>query len=99
MRIPCSFSKLRGLVPALALSLGIASSVPAALLASVGSAMAQQPQARIAAIDSSARTTLVGSRPAAAKSATDTGRMSPSAKLEGVTVVFSRSEAQEAALQ
>jgi subtilase family serine protease len=61
--------------------------------------MAQQPQARIAAIDSSSRATLVGSRPAAAKSATDTGRMSPAAKLEGVTVVFSRSQAQEAALQ
>jgi hypothetical protein len=61
--------------------------------------MAQQPLARIGAVESSARTTLVGSRPAAAKSATDTGRMSSSAKLEGVTVVFSRSQAQEAALQ
>jgi subtilase family serine protease len=93
MRISRSFSKLRGLVPALALSLGFVSS-----LIWTGSAMAQ-PQARIAAIDSSARATLVGSRPVAAKSASDTGRMSPSAKLEGVTVVFSRSQAQEAALQ
>jgi subtilase family serine protease len=104
MRISRGFSKLRGLVPALALSLGIAPSVPAvlgaaALFAPVGSAMAQQPAARIAAIDSSSRATLVGSRPAAAKSAVDTGRMSPAAKLEGVTVVFSRSQAQEAALQ
>lgn len=89
MRISRSFSKLCGLVSALALSLGISSSL----------IWAQQPQARIAAIDSSARATLVGSRPAAARSATDTGRMSPSAKLEGVTVVFGRSQAQEAALQ
>ena len=101
MRISRSFSKLRGLVPALVISLGFVPSLPVALGATalVGSAMAQQPQARIAAIDSSARATLVGSRPAAAHSANDTGRMSPSAKLEGVTVVFSRSQAQEAALQ
>jgi subtilase family serine protease len=94
MRISRGFSKLRGLVPALALSLGIVSSLTGA-----GSAVAQGPQARIAAIDSSSRATLVGSRPAAARTATDTGRMSAAAKLEGVTVVFSRSQAQEAALQ
>jgi subtilase family serine protease len=95
MRISRSFSKLCGfVVPALALSLGIVSP-----LIGTESAMAQGPQARIAAIDSSARATLVGSRPAAAHSAIDTGRMSASAKLEGVTVVFSRSQAQEAALQ
>jgi Pro-kumamolisin, activation domain/Bacterial Ig-like domain (group 3) len=101
MRIYRIFSKLRGLGPALVLSLGFVPSLPVALgaTASVGLAMAQQPQARITAIDSSARATLVGSRPAAAHSANDTGRMSPSAKLEGVTVVFSRSQAQEAALQ
>jgi subtilase family serine protease len=104
MRISRSFSKLCGLGPALALSLDFAPLMlaalgVAALFAPVGSAMAQQPEARIAAIDISSRATLVGSRPTAAKSATDTGRMSPAAKLEGVTVVFGRSQAQEAALQ
>ncbi|HWZ51165.1 MAG TPA: protease pro-enzyme activation domain-containing protein [Granulicella sp.] len=65
-----------------------------------GFTLAQEPQARIsAAIDSSARFALVGSHPGAASGAYDVGRMPASAKLTGVSISFSRSATQEAALQ
>jgi subtilase family serine protease len=103
MRISRSYSKL-GLFSAQAVRLGVISSFQVALgasvfLASAGVVAAQEPQARIAAIDSSARATLVGSHPAVANAANDLGRVSGATKLESVSVVFQRSEAQEAALQ
>ena len=94
MRISCGFSRLRGIVPALAVGFGMVSS-----LIGTGSAVAQQPQARIAAIDSSARATLVGSRPAAARSATDTGRMSAVGEAGGRDGGVRPVAEQEAALQ
>jgi subtilase family serine protease len=65
-----------------------------------GAAVAQTPAARItAAISSGSRTTLEGSRPPAARAANDTGRLAATTKLQGVTITFARSDAQEAALQ
>ena len=65
----------------------------------LGSLLAQTPQARIAAIDNSARTTLVGSHPFAARAANESGRLSATTEIKGATLVFSRSDAQEASLQ
>ncbi len=65
-----------------------------------GAAFAQTPQARItAAISSGSRTTLAGSHPPMARSTNETGRLASSTKLEGVTINFAKSDAQEAALQ
>jgi subtilase family serine protease len=56
-------------------------------------------QPRITApIDSSRRATLAGSRPPRANSANDIGAVSPSMKLQGISLVFSRSAAQQTAL-
>jgi subtilase family serine protease len=64
------------------------------------SAQAQTPVARIVApVDNSSRVTLAGSRPARLQNATDAGRMSGMTPLQGVSFAFSRSAAQEAALE
>jgi subtilase family serine protease len=69
----------------------------AALLVNV--ATAQKPEARIlTAVDNSTRVTLTGSRSAALARATDLGRMPATTALQGVNLVFSRSAAQQAAL-
>ena len=61
---------------------------------------AQQTGARInRSIDNSQRFTIVGSRPRRIGKATDAGRMNSGARLQGVSLEFSRSAAQEAALR
>ncbi|HKW16672.1 MAG TPA: protease pro-enzyme activation domain-containing protein [Terriglobales bacterium] len=61
---------------------------------------AQQPSGRITrAIDDSARVTLAGSRPPRLQAASDLGPMDTATRLRGVSIAFSRSAAQEAALQ
>jgi hypothetical protein len=58
-----------------------------------------RPQPRITApITNSSRLTLVGSRPPRANSAEDAGPVSPTLNLHGISLVFSRSTAQQAAL-
>jgi subtilase family serine protease len=52
-----------------------------------------------AAIDSSSRAVISGSRPMRANPANDVGKVSPDMKLQGITLVFNRSAAQEEALQ
>jgi subtilase family serine protease len=70
------------------------------LVFSALSAQAQKPEARILApVDNSARFTLPGSRPARLQNATDAGRMSGMTPLQSVTFAFSRSAAQETALE
>jgi subtilase family serine protease len=62
-------------------------------------AAAQKPAPRIvSAIDSSSRVTLAGSRPLRALAANDMGAVPPGTKLQGMTLVFSRSAAQQADL-
>ena len=75
--------------------------VSAALLAvSLLPAQAQKPEARILVpVDNSARATLTGSRPAMLRNATDAGRMSGMTPIQSATFAFSRSAAQEAALE
>ncbi|QHN03261.1 peptidase S53 [Granulicella sp. WH15] len=64
------------------------------------SSPAQQPRPRItSSIDTTSRATIPGSHPNAARSENEGGRMTSSAKLQGVSIVFSRSAAQEADLQ
>ena len=69
---------------------------------SAASSLAQStatPQARItAAIDSSSRTALAGSRSSQAIAANDVGAVPVSTKLTGMTLVFSRTPAQQADL-
>jgi hypothetical protein len=61
---------------------------------------AQQPMGRITrAINNSARITLAGSRPPRIQTADDLGRMESSKQLHGISLVFSRTAAQEAALE
>jgi subtilase family serine protease len=74
----------------------------AAILSLFGlSAAAQKPEARILApVDNTARVTLAGTRPSARlQNATDAGRMSAMTPLQGVSIAFSRSAAQETALE
>lgn len=52
-----------------------------------------------AAIDASSRAVISGSRSMRANPANDAGKVSPDLKLQGITLIFNRSAAQEAALQ
>jgi subtilase family serine protease len=64
-------------------------------------ALAQMPglQPRITStIDNSSRTTLLGSRPQRANAAQDAGAVSPSLAFHGISLVFSRTPAQDADL-
>jgi hypothetical protein len=73
----------------------------AAALGAVLPAISQTPalQPRITApIDNSSRATLTGSRPPRANAADDIGAVPPSMKLQGISLAFSRSAAQQAAL-
>ncbi len=64
------------------------------------SGLAQQPAARLAgAIAGNTRTVLPNSRNPRALPANDTGAVAPDTAVNGITLVFSRSAAQEAALQ
>src|SRR5271168_88619 len=62
--------------------------------------LAQTPRPRITTeIDNSQRAILPGTHPPMARPELDAGRVPAATKLEGITIVFSRSAAQEAALQ
>jgi len=64
------------------------------------SALAQRPVARItAAINNAERTQIAGSRSPRALAADDAGAVPAGTKLQGMTLVFSRTAAQEADLQ
>lgn len=61
---------------------------------------AQQATTRIASeIDDGARITVPGMRPPTAKRANDIGPVAPETPMQGMSIVFKRSPAQEAALQ
>ena len=63
-------------------------------------ASAQQPAARIAAeISSRERVPLRGSHSPLARPENESGRVSPEMRLEGISIVFSRTDAQERDLQ
>jgi subtilase family serine protease len=51
-----------------------------------------------APIDNSSRATLTGSRPPRAKAANDIGAVPPTMKLQGISIIFSRTPDQQAAL-
>jgi subtilase family serine protease len=69
-------------------------------VAAAASIPAQTPQARIlGTIDNARRVTLAGSHPASARPANDAGRLSSATEIKGASIVFSRSDAQEASLQ
>jgi subtilase family serine protease len=51
-----------------------------------------------APIDNSSRATLTGSRPPRAKAANDIGSVPPTMKLQGISIIFSRTPDQQAAL-
>lgn len=71
----------------------------ALLAASSVSAFAQKPEARITApIDNANRATLSGSRPMLAQAANDAGRMAGTTQFTQMSLVFSRSAAQQSAL-
>jgi subtilase family serine protease len=75
-----------------------AATIPAAL-PGIAQAQAPKPQPRITSpIDNSARVTLAGSRPPRALPANDTGAVPSTLQLQGISVVFSRSADQQAAL-
>jgi hypothetical protein len=63
-------------------------------------ASAQQPAPRITGqINSSSRSTIAGSHPPATRSMHDSGRVSSNTQLPGMSIVLSRTPAQEADLQ
>jgi subtilase family serine protease len=63
-------------------------------------AAAQQPAARVTAeINNSERAVIKGSHPPMARSANETGRVPADTRIAGMSVVFRRSDAQEADLQ
>jgi len=71
----------------------------ALLAASTVSATAQKPEARITApVDNANRSTLTGSRPMLAQAANDAGRMPGTTQFQQMNIVFSRSAAQQSAL-
>lgn len=71
----------------------------ALVAATTGSVWAQRPEARIKApIDNGVRSSLQGTRLAMAQPENDAGRMSASAQLEQMTIVFGKSAAQQSAL-
>jgi subtilase family serine protease len=62
--------------------------------------LAQTPEARIATeIDNSERTAIQGTHPPMARPENDAGRVPAGTKLQGISIVFSRSATQEADLQ
>jgi hypothetical protein len=66
----------------------------------ISSSLAQRPQERITtAITASSRVTLAGSHPPVARAENDAGMLPVSTPLNGVSIAFSRSAAQEADLQ
>lgn len=71
-----------------------------ALFAGCGTfALAQKPEARILApVDNAARAALTGTRTRLAEASSDGGRMAATTQLQQMTIVFSRSAAQQAAL-
>src|SRR5277367_6311745 len=80
-------------------SLLAAASLAATFLVSTA-LLAQTPQPRITTeIDNSQRAVIPGNHPPMARPEIDAGRVPAATKLDGVTIVFSRSSAQEAALQ
>jgi Pro-kumamolisin, activation domain/Bacterial Ig-like domain (group 3) len=63
-------------------------------------AIAQQPAPRInTQIDNSERTRIPGTQPVPARLANDLGKVSPGVVLHGITIVFGRTAAQQAALE
>jgi len=89
-RFPQSLSMLAVFCTALILS----ASTPA-----IAQTASTQPQPRItSAIDSSSRATLAGSRPRRAAAADDLGAVPASLQLHGISLLFSRSAAQQTAL-
>ena len=79
--------------------LPIAALLAGACFLSVG-LMAQTPEPRIASeIDNAHRATIPGTHPPMARPEFDSGRVPSATKLQGITMVFSRSAAQETALQ
>ena len=78
----------------------LAVSSVAALFFPIIISQAQAPVPRITAeIDNSQRTAIKGSHPPMARAEIDAGRMRAGTKLQGISVVFSRTAAQEAALE
>jgi hypothetical protein len=70
-----------------------------ALLASASQSFALTPQARMTApIDNANRMTLADSRSPLANPANDAGAVSPSMQLHGISLIFSRTPAQQASL-
>lgn len=64
------------------------------------SGLAQQPATRITTkIDNNERTPIVDSHPPTAKAGNEIGRVPPGTRLQGMSVVFRRSDAQETALR
>jgi subtilase family serine protease len=87
------------LLKPLAATFGALAVVLLSSLASPAIAAAQKPVPRIAsAIDSGSRVTLTGSRPLRALAANDLGVVPPGTQLQGMTLVFNRSAAQQADL-
>lgn len=78
----------------------LAWALTAVLLSSFGSARAQQPAARLAGpVTGGPQVVLGGSRPARVAMAQDLGSVSNDMALQGITLVFKRTAAQEADLQ
>jgi subtilase family serine protease len=79
--------------------LGVSVCAFAVLLFGAAASPAQAPARRIvSAIDSSSRVTLTGSRPPRALAANDVGIVPADTRLQGMTLVFNRSAAQQADL-
>ena len=72
----------------------------ATLVLFASAAMAQQPAARISIeIDNSERATIRGTHPPMARAENEVGRVPSGMKLQGISIVFSHTAAQEADLQ
>ena len=95
-----SHSLLKPLSVTLSFAMGLALCFAAIATARPAAAQAAPAlQARITApIDNSARATLTGSRPPRALPANDIGAVPSSMQLQGISLVFSRTAAQQAAL-
>jgi len=83
------------------LALGVATLLLCALPSFSQSALASRvPAVRIpSAIDNSSRAVIAGSRPIQAQAGTDAGKLPPATQLQGITLAFNRTPAQEEALQ
>lgn len=72
----------------------------ATLVLLASAAMAQQPAARISReIDNSEHAIIRGTHPPMARAENEVGRVPPGIKLQGISIVFSHTAAQEADLQ